>query len=90
MKPKNNYCYARLVRPGRTHICLTTETRFAHTCIVITVKPVRHMNRLKIRTEEITMIALIISFIAGAAFGITIMCVCTAAGRTDRKSNTNE
>ena len=29
-------------------------------------KPVRHMNRLKIRTEEMTVIAAIVSFIAGA------------------------
>lgn len=36
------------------------------------------------------MIAVIISFIAGAAFGITIMCVCIAAGRADRKNNTNK
>lgn len=33
------------------------------------------------------MIIAIISFTAGAAFGITVMCVCTAAGQADRKNN---
>lgn len=45
------------------------------------------MCRLKIQTEEMTMIAAIISFIAGSVFGITIMYACIAAGRADRENN---
>ena len=33
------------------------------------------------------MIAAIISFIAGAAFGVMIMYACIAAGRADRENN---
>ena len=67
---------------------MTTETRFARICIATTGKPVLHMNRLKIRTEEMTVIAATVSFIAGAAFGVMIMCACIAAGRADRENNT--
>ena len=66
---------------------MTTATRFVRTYIAITEKPVRHMCRLKIQTEEMTMIAAIISFIAGSVFGITIMYACIAAGRADRENN---
>lgn len=35
-----------------------------------------------------TVIAAIVSFIAGAVFGVMIMCACIAAGRADRENNT--
>ena len=70
MKQKTNSSYAPPANPGRIHFCLTTVTRSARICIAITEKPVRHMNRLKIRTEEMTVIAAIISFIAGATEGL--------------------
>ena len=34
------------------------------------------------------MVAAIVSFIAGVAFGVMIMCACIAAGRADRENNT--
>ena len=81
------HSYARPAGLGRTHIYRTAETRFVRTCIVITEKSVRRMYRLKIQTEEMTMITAVISFIAGSVFGITIMCVCIAAGRADKENN---
>lgn len=74
-------------KTGQAHIYWTAATRFVRTYIAITEKPVRHMCRLKIQTEEMTMIAAIISFIAGSVFGITIMYACIAAGRADRENN---
>lgn len=33
------------------------------------------------------MIIAIISFAAGEAFGIIVMCLCTVAGQTDKENN---
>lgn len=87
MNRKNQNSYARPARLDRTHIYWTAATRFVRICIAITAKPVRRMCRLKTQTEGMTMIAAVISFIAGSVFGITIMCVCIAAGRADRENN---
>ena len=46
------------------------------------------MSHLKIQMEEMTVIAATVSFIAGTAFGVMIMCACIAAGRADRENNT--
>lgn len=88
MKPKNNKQLCPTCKTGQDTFLLDNRNPFCPYLHCHNGKTCSAYDRLKIRTEEMTVIAAIVSFIAGAVFGVMIMCTCIAAGRADRENNT--